>query len=89
MRNGQGEIAAIAAITEWESGEKMLSSVATHVEMRGQGFAQRVCAGVVGLAYDRGIERIHLVVLSENTPAIRAYSKIGFEVIGKFASFSK
>lgn len=89
VRNGQGEIAAIAAITEWESGEKMLSSVATHTDMRGQGFAQRVCAGVVGLAYDRGIERIHLVVLSENTPAIQAYSKIGFEVIGKFASFSK
>jgi len=88
VRNPEGEIAAIAAITEWESGEKMLSSVATHTDMRGQGYAQKVCSGVVGLAYDRGIERIHLVVLSENTPAIRAYANIGFELVGKFTSFS-
>ena len=89
VRNAKGEIAAIAAITQWESGEKMLSSVATHTDMRGQGFAQKVCAGVVGLAYDRGIERIHLVVLSENVAAIQAYAKIGFESVGKFTSYAR
>jgi ribosomal protein S18 acetylase RimI-like enzyme len=57
--------------------------------MRGQGFAQKVCAGVVGLAYDRGIERIHLVVLSENVAAIQAYTKIGFESVGKFTSYAR
>jgi ribosomal protein S18 acetylase RimI-like enzyme len=89
VRNSAGEIAAIAAITEWESGEKMLSSVATHTDMRGQGFAQKVCSGIVGLAFDRGIDRINLVVLSNNAPAIQAYSKIGFTCIGKFSSFSR
>jgi ribosomal protein S18 acetylase RimI-like enzyme len=89
VRNSEGEIAAIAAITQWESGEYMLSSVATHTHMRGQGFAQKVCAGLVGLSYDRGIERLHLVVLSSNAAAIKAYSRIGFRLIGKFASYSK
>ena len=89
VRNSDGEIAAIAAITQWESGEYMLSSVATHADMRGQGFAQKVCAGLVGLSYDRGIERLNLVVLSSNTAAIKAYSRIGFNLIGKFASYSK
>jgi ribosomal protein S18 acetylase RimI-like enzyme len=89
VRNDEGEIAAIAAITQWESEEYMLSSVATHTRMRGQGFAQKVCAGLVGLSYDRGIERLHLVVLSSNAAAIHAYSRIGFNLIGKFASYSK
>lgn len=88
VRNGAGEIAAIAAITQWESGEYMLSSVATHTDMRGQGFAQKVCAGLVGLSYDRGIERLNLVVLSSNIAAIKAYSNIGFRLIGKFSSYS-
>ncbi len=89
VRNADGEIAAIAAISEWESGEKMLSSVGTHTQMRGQGFAQKVCAGLVGLAYDRGIERLNLVVLSSNTSAISAYTKIGFQLVGKFASYTR
>ena len=89
VRNVDGEIAAIASITQWESGEYMLSSVATHAEMRGRGFAQSVCAGVLGLSYDRGIERVNLVVLSSNTPAISAYRKLGFQEIGKFVSYSR
>lgn len=89
IRNDDGDIAAIAAITQWESGEYMLSSVATHTDMRGQGFGQKICAGLLGLSYDRGIERLNLVVLSSNTAAIKAYSRIGFHLIGKFASYSR
>ncbi len=89
VRNEDEEIAAIAAITEWESGEYMLSSVATHEKMRGRGYSQKVCAGLLGLSYDRGIERINLVVLSSNTPAISAYKKVGFQEIGKFVSYSR
>lgn len=89
VRSDDGEIASVAAISEWESGEKMISSVATRADVRGRGYAQKVCTGLVGLAYDRGIERLHLVVLSNNNPAIRAYEKIGFGVIGKFATYSK
>jgi len=89
VRNPEGEIAAIAAITQWESGEYMLSSVATHTDMRGLGYAQKVCAGILGLAYDRGIERIYLVVISSNVPAIRAYKKVGFQEIGKFVTYSR
>lgn len=89
IRNDAGEIASIAAITQWESGEYMLSSVATHTDMRGHGFAQKVCTGLVGLSYDRGIERLNLVVLSSNIAAIKAYSRIGFHLIGKFASYSR
>ena len=48
-----------------------------------------VCAGLLGLSYDRGIERINLVVLSSNTPAISAYKKVGFQEIGKFVSYSR
>jgi ribosomal protein S18 acetylase RimI-like enzyme len=89
VRNVEGEIASVAAITQWESGEYMLSSVGTHLDMRGKGYAQKVCAGLLGLAYDRGIERVNLVVLSSNTPAINAYKKIGFNEIGKFLSYSR
>ena len=89
VRNDRGELAAIAAITEWESEEKMLSSVATHTDMRGKGYAQRLCSGLVGLAFDRGIDRINLVALSSNVAALKVYEKIGFTCIGKFSSYSR
>jgi len=89
IRNDEGELVAVAAITEWESGEKMLSSVATHTQLRGKGYAQQLCSGLVGLAYDRGIDRINLVALSSNLAALKVYEKIGFTCIGKFSSFSR
>jgi ribosomal protein S18 acetylase RimI-like enzyme len=89
VRNEQGEIAAVAAITEWESGESMLSSVATHTEMRGLGYAKKVVEGILRLACDRNYDRINLVVLSNNLPAIKVYESIGFTLMGKFNTFTR
>ena len=83
------QIAALACLTQWESGEKMISSVATAVHLRGEGYAQRLVAGVVRNAFDLGIERVGLAVMSENLTARKVYEKVGFTLMGDFNYFER
>lgn len=83
------QIAALACLTQWESGEKMISSVATAVHLRGQGYAQRLVAGIVRNAFDLGIERVGLAVMSGNLPARKVYEKVGFTLMGDFNYFER
>ena len=79
----------MACLTQWESGEKMISSVATAVHLRGEGYAQRLVAGVVRNAFDLGIERVGLAVMSENLTARKVYEKVGFTLMGDFNYFER
>jgi ribosomal protein S18 acetylase RimI-like enzyme len=89
VRTPDGEIAGVAAITHWESGETMLSSVGTHSQMRSLGYGKKVVEGALSVAYDRGYDRINLVVLSDNLPAIKVYERVGFSLLGKFNTFTR
>ena len=89
IRDGAGELAALAAIVQWESGAKMVSSVATRTDMRGQGLAQRLMRGVVRMSFDRGIERLNLAVFTQNLPARAVYERVGFTHMGDFNYFER
>jgi RimJ/RimL family protein N-acetyltransferase len=83
------QIAALGCLTEWESGEKIISSVATAAHLRGQGYAQRLVAGMVRNAFDLGINQVGLGVMSENLPARKVYEKVGFTLMGDFNYFER
>ena len=83
------QIAALACLTQWESGEKLISSVATAAHLRGEGYAQRLVAGIVRNAFDLGIERVGLAVMSGNLPARKVYEKVGFTLMGDFNYFQR
>jgi GNAT superfamily N-acetyltransferase len=89
IRSESGELLAVATVVRWESGAKMVSSVATRADVRGQGLAQRLMKGIVRMAYDRGIDRLNLAVFTENFAARAVYEKIGFECIGDFLYFER
>jgi GNAT superfamily N-acetyltransferase len=89
IRSDNGELLAVATVVRWESGAKMISSVATRQDVRGQGLAQRLIKGIVKMSYDRGIDRLNLAVFTENFPARAVYEKVGFECMGDFLYFER
>ena len=89
IRNGAGELVGVAALTQWESGGKLLSSVAVHSEMRGAGIGASVVGASVERAKELGIEHLLLAVTRSNESAIRLYEKVGFTRLGQFNHFSR
>ena len=89
VRDGKGSIVAVAALTEWESGGKLLSSVAVDSRLRGNGIGQILVEACVMRAAELGIEHLLLAVERANHGAIRLYEKVGFAVLGRFNHFSR
>jgi GNAT superfamily N-acetyltransferase len=87
IRSDNGELLAVATVVRWESGAKMISSVATRQDVRGQGLAQKLIKGIVKMSHDRGIDRLNLAVFTENLPARALYEKVGFICKGDFLYF--
>lgn len=50
-------------------------------------FAQTLVCGVLGLARERGIERVGLGVSHANIPAQRVYGNVGFELRANFTNY--
>ena len=87
IHGDDGELIAVAAVVRWESGAKMISSVAVHTDRRGEGLAQRLVKGAVRMAHDRGIDRLNLAVFTKNESARAVYEKVGFTCLGDFLYF--
>lgn len=64
-------------------GVAAVANVATHPEHRGRGLASAVTARLC-LELSRRVEHIGLNVSAGNGPALKAYSRIGFEVIANY-----
>jgi len=57
----------------------LVGGVFTHPDHRGQGLATRGIAAWAGHLFAAGLERMTLHVNASNTPAIRAYERVGFQ----------
>jgi RimJ/RimL family protein N-acetyltransferase len=88
-RNQSGELIAVGAVTMWETGQKVLSSVGTSEHERGKGFATKLVAEMVAKAYELGFPRLGLAVHAKNIAAKRAYEKVGFILCGEFTIFER
>jgi ribosomal protein S18 acetylase RimI-like enzyme len=89
VRDDEGRVVALGAIVRWESGEHVLSSVATATGARGRGHAERLVLGVLGYARALGIEGIGLGVHHSNDVAQRLYVRCGFVRRAEFVAYSK
>lgn len=81
-----GELAGMAVITR-EDGVKErhnadIYSVFVHPAWRGQGLADALIHTCVDWARQHGIRNVKLSVNTNNTPAIRCYTRCGFRVYG-------
>ena len=61
-----------------EGGTAFITSVSVDQEVRGTGVAARLLAMCVGRAVQEGLQRIELVVDSDNGAALRLYTRCGF-----------
>lgn len=87
IRNETGELVALAALVKWQSGFHVLSSVVTREEARGNGYATKLCKGIISYAHSLGIKEVGLGVRSENYAAQRAYEKAGFKKLADFTHY--
>jgi ribosomal protein S18 acetylase RimI-like enzyme len=88
-RNESGELIAVGAVTMWETGQKVLSSVGTAENERGKGLATKLVAEMVAKAYQMEFPRLGLAVRADNIAAKRAYEKVGFALCGEFTIFER
>ena len=89
LRGESGELLAVAALTQWESGGHVLSSVGVHEEHRGRGLAQLLTKAIVSEAAQRSIPLVALGVAGKNSAAIAVYEKVGFACMGRFNYFER
>ncbi len=87
LRSESGELLAVAALTQWESGGYVLSSVGVHQHHRSRGLAQLLTKAVVRESATRGISKVALGVSGKNNAAIAVYEKVGFTCMGRFNYF--
>ena len=80
----EDELAGVAAICRWESGEHVVVSVATHAQMRGKGVGLKVMEQTLKVAQQESISSLCLGVVSDNSPAIKLYGKSGWKPLFKF-----
>jgi predicted GNAT family acetyltransferase len=74
-----GDLVAMAGERFRVAGATEVSAICTHPDHRGQGLAERLTMIVVDGILARG-ELPFLHVITDNTPAIRLYEKLGFVV---------
>lgn len=82
-----GALVAIAGthIVSWRYGISAVGNVYTRPEYRGRGLAQATTHAVVDGLGRRGVRDIVLNVNEQNTPAVAAYRRLGFQDHGPFA----
>jgi len=83
------ELVAVGALSKWESGKFVISSIATKITERNKGYGQIITEGIIALANQRGIGMVRLAVNAKNEVAMRVYEKIGFESMGSFNTFER
>ncbi len=73
-----GRLLASAAVVQWRSGARVLVSVATRPDARGQGLAAAVSAFLARRVIESGNGPLALGHYAENDTAKRVYERLGF-----------
>lgn len=79
-----GQLVAVAALCRWESGRVVISSVATHTEMRGKGMGKALMAKCLIAGTHFGEKYLSLGVRHRNTAAQALYAATGFRLMHNF-----
>lgn len=78
-----GEIIAKANIHGVSPNYAQIGGVMTHPSHQGKGYAKQTVSAICKHWFNQG-KQLTLFVNNDNTPAIRAYSRLGFQPIGEY-----
>ena len=79
-----GDLAAVAALCRWESGHVVISSVATHADLRGRGLGKQLMEMCLIAGEALGEKDLSLGVRHQNESAQRLYRSTGFTLMHNF-----
>ena len=85
----QNQINGIAAITQWESGAYLISSVAVDTGKRESGIGTELMKSVIASSFNHKLPEIILAVYSKNIAARKLYEKVEFTLLGEFNYFER
>ena len=88
LRDEDGEILAIGALSKWESGGLAAQSITVSSNQRGKGIGRRFMEGFISSAFHLGYKELCLGVMYENEPAKRLYESLGFVNVDRFYHYS-
>lgn len=80
----EDELAGVAALCRWQSGFGVISSVATHTNLRGQGVGKELMYRCLGAARILDFAEVSLGVRHQNESAVRLYNSTGFTLMHNF-----
>jgi ribosomal protein S18 acetylase RimI-like enzyme len=80
----EDKLAAVAALCRWQSGRIVISSVATHSELRGKGIGRQLMEKCLITGHQLGEKFLCLGVRHENESAQRLYNGTGFRLMHNF-----
>ena len=86
IRDGSGQLAAVAAHAEHVKGVPHLASIATEPEHRQQGLGAAVTAALTRRCLGEGRSPVTLGMYSDNAVARRVYERLGFSRPHEFTS---
>ena len=86
IRDGAGDLVAVAAHTESWSTIPFLASIATRSDQRGRGLGGAVTAFITRRLLEEGRPRVTLGMYSDNDVARRLYLRLGYQVVHRFTS---
>lgn len=86
-RDGEGALNAVAAGSEWQSGAKVIVSVAVREDSRRQGLGRIVTQVACSEWFGRGADFVALGVRSSNAGAVALYQQLGFDSMREWTSF--
>lgn len=78
----KGKIVATVRFEPYEDGNYLVRRMATHPDVRGQGYGRQVLEAAESVAFERGARKITLYA---REGAIGFYAKMGYTTTGKFA----
>ena len=78
------QLVAVAALCRWQSGRVVISSVATHRDLRGRGYGKALMEKCLAIAGALGEESVSLGVRHTNESAQRLYAATGFQLMHNF-----
>jgi ribosomal protein S18 acetylase RimI-like enzyme len=77
------ECLGLVRVYRWSKRQGLVGDVYVQPECRGQGVALALLQAAIAEARRQGLRRLWLYVVPTNTPAIRLYERLGFQLVAR------
>ncbi len=66
-----------------DGGQKEIARIVVSPDFRGRGLAGLMVQSIIPILKERGFRAVHISAAAVNTPALKTYARLGFEIMEK------